>query len=423
MIRSRLYIKMYLTVLCGLMLVVLSLGTYAMMGDFGDEDHGFSGKLDRFASALLSTEMTHAERQKMLDRLAKGLDADVGLFDKNDRYIQGAGAMATRESADVFLENRNRHRREFAADLDDGSQVRVFMDRGFDKSRWHFLTAIFIVALAIGVASLPAVRYLTRRLEQLRRGVEHWGDGALSSRVDVCGKDEIAMVAQSFNRAADRVENLINSQKSLLANASHELRSPLARLRMATEMFEASPSDSLRKEIICNLSELDELVDEILLKSRLDSDQKMELGQFVDLLPLAAEEAAAVGAEIEGGSVTVSGNERLLRRMIRNLLQNAARHGKPPVTIYLASENGMARIAVCDKGDGIKPEEAARVFEPFYRPEGRSESAGGWGLGLALVAEIARLHRGRAWYSPLDDGGACFTVEIPVDPPSAANRS
>ncbi|MDB5556335.1 MAG: hypothetical protein JWL86_6319 [Rhizobium sp.] len=422
MIRSRLYIKMYLTVLCGLMLVVLSLGTYAMMGDFGDEDHGFSGKLDRFASAMLSADMTKEQRQQMLERLAKGLDADVGLFDMDERYIQGAGAMATREGATAFLDESNRHRKEFDAKLSDGNHVRVFMDRNFDQSRWHFLTAILIVALAIGVASLPAVRYLTRRLEQLRRGVEHWGDGALSSRVEVCGRDEIAQVAKSFNRAADRVEGVINSQKRLLANASHELRSPLARLRMATEIFEASPSDSLREEIIRNLAELDELVDEILLKSRIDSDQKMDLGQLVDLLPLAAEEAAAVSAEIEGGSFTIPGNERLLRRMIRNLLQNAARHGKPPVTIHLSSSNkGLATIAVCDKGDGIRPEEAARVFEPFYRPEGRSESAGGWGLGLALVAEIARLHRGRAWYSALDDGGACFTVELPLDPPPAKN--
>jgi signal transduction histidine kinase len=183
---------------------------------------------------------------------------------------------------------------------------------------------------------------------------------------------------------------------------------------MAAEMFEASPSDSLRNEIVQNLTELDELVDEILLKSRLDSDQKLELDQLVDLLPLAAEEAAAVGAEIDGEPLTVPGNERLLRRMIRNLVQNAARHGKPPVTVYVNAHAGQARIVVCDQGDGIAPEEAARVFEPFYRPAGRSESAGGWGLGLALVAEIVRLHGGRAWYSSLDTGGACFTVEIPL---------
>lgn len=413
MIRGRLYIKMYLTVLCGLLLVVLSLGTFAMFAD--DEDHGFSGKLDRFASALLSSEMTREQRQDMLERLARGLHADVAIFDRNNNYVQGAGTLSTKAAADAYLaDDGHRHNREFEAKLPDGGQVLVFMDSQFDKQKGKFLLAIVIVAIAIGIASLPAVRYLTRRLEDLRRGVEHWGEGALSSRVEVCGQDEIALVARSFNNAADRVEQLIKSQKSLLANASHELRSPLARLRMAAEMFEASPSDSLRNEIVQNLTELDELVDEILLKSRLDSDQKLELDQLVDLLPLAAEEAAAVGAEIDGEPLTVPGNERLLRRMIRNLVQNAARHGKPPVTVYVNAHAGQARIVVCDQGDGIAPEEAARVFEPFYRPAGRSESAGGWGLGLALVAEIVRLHGGRAWYSSLDTGGACFTVEIPL---------
>lgn len=416
MIRSRLYIKMYLTVLCGLLLVVLSLGTFAMLAD--DEDHGFSGKLDRFASALLSSDMTKEQRQDMLERLAHGLNADVAVFDKAGVYVQGAGALTTKVATDTYLgKDGPRHKREFAATLPDGGQVRVFMDSQFDKSKGKFLLAIFIVAIAIGIASLPAVRYLTRRLEDLRRGVEHWGEGALSSRIEVCGHDEIALVAKSFNNAADRVEQLIKSQKSLLANASHELRSPLARLRMAAEMFEASPSDSLREEIVQNLTELDELVDEILLKSRLDSDQKLELDQLVDLLPLAAEEAAAVGADVDGEPLTVQGNERLLRRVIRNLVQNAARHGKPPVTVYVNAHPGQARIAVCDQGDGITPEEAARVFEPFYRPAGRSESAGGWGLGLALVAEIVRLHGGRAWYSSLDTGGACFTVELPLTQP------
>jgi signal transduction histidine kinase len=414
MIRGRLYVKMYLTVLCGLLLVVLSLGTYAMVGDFGDEDHGFTGKLDRFATALLGPDLMPSERQDILDRLARGLDADIVLMDSRDRFVQGAGTLTTAAAAADFLAQGHRHKREFEANLPDGSRVVVFMDRSFDKSRRHFLTAILIVAIAIGIASLPAVRYLTRRLEDLRRGVEHWGTGALSSRVAVCGNDEVALVAKSFNLAADRVERLIKSQKTLLANASHELRSPLARLRMAGEMFEASPSPELRDEIIRNLSEIDELVDEILLKSRLDSEQKVELHQAVDLLPLSAEEAAAVGADVEGEAIHVEGNERLLRRAIRNLIQNAARHGRPPVTVQVTTASGCARVAVCDRGDGLKHEEADRVFEPFYRPEGRSESAGGWGLGLSLVSEIARLHAGRVWYSPLAEGGACFTLEIPL---------
>lgn len=415
MIRSRLYVKMYLTILCGLLLVVLSLGTFAMLAD---DDDGFSSKKDKVAAALLGPDVPAAQRQLIMDRLADKLDVDIAIFDRNDKFVQGAGALTSEAATSAYMKDRPRRWHEFDADLPDGGRIVIYMETRFDQSKGPFLVAIFIVAVAIGIAALPAVRYLTRRLEELRKGVEHWGEGALSSRIEVCGQDEIAMVAQSFNKAADRVENLITSQKSLLANASHELRSPLARLRMAAEMFEASPSDTLREEIVRNLTELDELVDEILLKSRLDSNQKPEFDQLVDLLPLAAEEAAAAGAEVDGEPLTVPGNERLLRRVIRNLVQNAARHGKPPVTVYVRTQAGLAHVVVCDHGDGIKTEEASRVFEPFYRPEGRSESAGGWGLGLALVAEIARLHGGKAWYTPLDGGGACFTVELPMSRPS-----
>ncbi|MGV3553025.1 ATP-binding protein [Rhizobium sp.] len=418
MIRSRLYIKMYLTVLCGLMLVVLSLGTFAMLAD-DDDDNPFSGRLNQFATAMLGPDLPQDQKQIMLDRLARGLGADVYIFDTDNNFVQASGGVVGRPDLDT-LKDRKQSDNKFYGRLPNGNTVVAVMTGKWEKPRGKFLLAILIVAVAIGIASLPAVRYLTRRLEDLRKGVEHWGEGALSSRIEVCGHDEIALVAKSFNKAADRVEKLINSQKSLLANASHELRSPLARLRMAGEMFEASPSENLRDEIIRNLAELDELVDEILLKSRLDSDQSPELDQLVDLLPIAAEEAAAVGAEVDGESLTVPGNERLLRRVIRNLVQNATRHGKPPVTVYVRTQAELAHISVCDLGDGLKPEEATRVFEPFYRPEGRSESAGGWGLGLALVAEIARLHGGRAWYSPLDGGGACFTVELPISRPSKA---
>ena len=169
---------------------------------------------------------------------------------------------------------------------------------------------ILIIAAAIGIAAYPAVRIVTRRLEQLRTGVETWGMGALSTRVPVNGCDEVARVAESFNRAADRVEALVNSQMALLANASHELRSPLARLRMAAELFQDAPTDTMKAEIVRNLSELDELVDEILLKSRLDSDQKIDVEQVFDVLELAAEEGAAVSAEVHGGALPVRGNER-----------------------------------------------------------------------------------------------------------------
>ena len=144
----------------------------------------------------------------------------------------------------------------------------------------------------IGAAAYPVVRHLTRRLERLRQGVDQWGGGALGLRVPVTGNDEVAAVSRSFNAAADRIEHLVAAHRTLLANASHELRSPLARLRMAIDLYEQSPEERMKQEILQSLTELDSLVEEILLASRLDHVQKLDHAEPVDLLALAAEEGA-----------------------------------------------------------------------------------------------------------------------------------
>jgi signal transduction histidine kinase len=127
--------------------------------------------------------------------------------------------------------------------------------------------------LTVAVGTYPIVRRLTKRLEHLRGGVERWGEGDLGARVNEDGNDEIAFLAKRFNQAAERVQTLVQTHKSLLANASHELRSPLARIRMGLELMGmgTQPSPAFREEISRNIAELDQLIDEILLASRLDA--------------------------------------------------------------------------------------------------------------------------------------------------------
>jgi len=411
MIGSRLYIKIYLTVIGTLALVVAMLTLLAMMGRL-DTKGPFEERLDRFATVMLGENDNPTDRQRMLDRLSRALDADIAIFSADGRFLQGAGNKIPSPDDDDGLMGMHRRFRAFNATLADGTRLVAYVRRAFEPPRHNIIISLLIVAATVGIAAFPVVWNLTRRLDKIRISMQAWGDGALSTRAPVRGRDEIATVAREFNQAADRVEALVISQKALLANASHELRSPLARLRMATEMFELSQNEVTKKEIIRNLAELDELVEEILLKSRLGSDQPLPMDQTVDLLALAAEEAAVTGAEAEGASTLVQGNEKLLRRAIRNLLQNAARHARPPVTISIVQHGEVASITVRDHGDGLKQDEMTRVFEPFFRPEGRSESGGGWGLGLALVAEIARLHGGRAYAVKPEGTGASFVIEI-----------
>lgn len=322
---------------------------------------------------------------------------------------------------------------EFVVSTQDGQTLSVHLPRPprnfWNRPPFGFFWTLGLVGVAVALATYPIIRKLTRRLELLQRGVEQWGAGDLTTRVAVQGNDEVAFLAQRFNHAAERVETLVHSHKSLLANASHELRSPLARIRMGLELMEhqntantprTTPTD-FKAEILRNLAELDQLIDEILLASRLDA-QEVDLGtvESIDLSGLAAEECARVDALLDTGdnsqTVEVQGIPKLLRRAIRNLLENARRYSAGEVEIQVRREGQRAVVRVSDHGPGVPVAQRERIFEPFYRMPGASERDGGVGLGLSLVRSIAQRHGGTVRCEGRPDGatGACFILELPL---------
>lgn len=319
---------------------------------------------------------------------------------------------------------------EFEVPLRNGQTVFVQLPRPGNRppptpapSWWQppysFLALLALVASAVALGAYPIVRRLTKRLEALQQGVERWGEGDLGRRLPEDGQDEVAFLAQRFNVAAARVQALLLSHKALLANASHELRSPLARIRMGLELLDSQPGAATRAEIARDIRELDQLIDEILLASRLDASPD-DLGPLepVDLVGLGAEECARTGAEFETPpgvtSVVVAGLTRLLRRALRNLLENARRHGAGTVTLTLRTAGVQVEIRVCDQGPGVPPALRERIFEPFFRLPGASEREGGVGLGLALVRSIAQRHGGRVHCEENPGGGACFVLRLPL---------
>jgi signal transduction histidine kinase len=276
---------------------------------------------------------------------------------------------------------------------------------------------LVVIFIAVAGAAWPVVRRLTRRLEALKQGVEAFGAGALHQRVAEDGRDEVAAVGASFNRAATRIEALLRSHQSLLANASHELRSPLARLKMAVQMIEDAPEPQrtrLRREIATNIAELDALVEEVLLASRLDGATGPLAREPVALLAVAAEEAARVGASAQGADLQVPGDERLLRRAVRNLLENARRYGGDEVDARVAAVPGGVELRVSDRGPGVPEAHRERIFEAFFRLPGHAEREGGVGLGLALVRQIALAHGGGVRCEPREGGGSCFVLTLPM---------
>jgi len=428
--RRRLFWRFYLTLLGSLTIMVMIGG---LVWHFVSEvpfPPGYDLE-SRLSEALLpGLEAPQVVTEAAIANIAASLGGRITLIGPDGRAIAAAGTSndprdLPRDPNDTHLP-RGRSLRAWRVDLPDG---RILIARGLSKFTDGPPAGVFflaIVGLAIGIAAFPFVTRITRRLERLQQAVETWGEGHLETRVPERGSDEIAAVARSFNVAAARIEALIAARRTLLANASHELRSPLARLRMAVEVYLAAPSDALRTTITQDIGELDQLVEEILLASRLDHTAQPFEPEAVDLLGVAAEEAARVGATLsepdDAAGLIILGSARLLRRMIRNLLENARRHGAPPIEIALQRhQEAMAgawriRVTVSDHGKGIPATERTRVFEPFYRPAGHGETGGSWGLGLALVERIAAAHHGSVRCEAGADGGAVFIVDLAAGP-------
>ncbi|TMH79224.1 MAG: HAMP domain-containing histidine kinase [Betaproteobacteria bacterium] len=406
----KLYVRIYFAVLTSLAVFALAAGLlWHQFGEDGPWSKGYEVAATIAQNALPPAGAPKTEQQAALEKLAANLRADVALFAPDRSPLAAVGAPLPAPEA-----GRERggwiHRwggPAWAVRLPDGRWLEARAPRGHGHAPYGLFLVLALLALAVGVGAYPVVRRLTSRLERLQAGVESLGAGELSARVQVEGHDEVAQLAESFNRAAGRIEELVGAHQSLLANASHELRTPLARIRMAVELMKESADPVRKAGLEQDIAELDALIDEILLASRLDAVKERDVDEEVDLLALAAEECARYeNVELDGEPVPVRGDPRLLRRMIRNLLENATRHGAPPIEVRVSRTAEGVELSVCDGGAGIPESERERVFEPFHR----AGAGRGTGLGLALVRQIARRHGGE-----VHARGSCFIVALPLE--------
>jgi signal transduction histidine kinase len=411
----RLYLQIYLVIVAILIVFAVMAGVAWHHGGLAPQDQEtLKGAAALIAERLPSGDDPTAQHEA-LRGLASTLRLDLSLWGADGRAIAWigdrlpypgrlaqSGWMPARGGPIGFLR------------LPDGRWlVARHGHRRF--ARAGLLAVLSLLAVAVAIGAYPVARRLTRRLERLRVGVEGLGAGDLAARVKVEGRDEVAALATSFNRAADRIEALVGAQRTLLASASHELRSPLARIRVALELMGAERPD-LRERVARDIAELDELIGELLLASRLQAVSELDRREEVDLLGLVAEEAARCAAEATGEPAAVRGDARLLRRLVRNLLENAVRHGGPPVEASVQGRDGRVRLRVCDRGPGVPEDERERIFTPFYRPTTRAPADAGSGLGLAIVRQIARGHGGEVVCLAREDGGTCFEVDLPAPP-------
>jgi signal transduction histidine kinase len=278
----------------------------------------------------------------------------------------------------------------------------------------HFLQ-VGAVLLVIGFVAALLARRVTQPVDRLTEATRRLGAGDLGYRIPVGRRperDELGRLELAWNDMASRIETLVGSHRELLANVSHELRSPLARLRVVLELLPESPEVRARTtEIEREVADLDRLVDALLTVARLEAaalpvtHAPVDAAELLEAVRVRGAEGLVrepVRVEAEPG-LRLVGDEALLRRALWNLLENAGKYGEPPVTLFARREGGGVRLGVEDDGTGIEPTERERVLAPFVRgarPEATGRG-GGFGLGLTLASRIAAAHGGGLSIEPM----------------------
>ncbi len=285
----------------------------------------------------------------------------------------------------------------------------------------HLHLAILIVVLtAILGGCFLLIRSMLMPIKRLTSGMREVSGGNLDCEVAVRSDDEIGELGRSFNEMRGRIRAMLRSREQLLLDVSHELRSPLTRIKVALEYLDDSGT---KANIAEDVLEMEKMVTEILETERLNRDggnlQREEVGVDSVMREVAAETQVPPG-ELSmdmGADATISADRRLIKMLFKNLLENARKFSEPdrnPVAVIVRDEAGSVVIEITDRGIGIPPGEIPFVFEPFYRVDhSRSKKTGGYGLGLGLCKKIVEAHGGSIDIESAPGQGTVVRVRLP----------
>ena len=294
--------------------------------------------------------------------------------------------------------------------------------------------AVLLLALAVtGTASWLLTRSITRPVRALGAATRDLAGGNLDARVAApvsARRDELGTLARDFDAMAARLRDLMKGREQLLRDVSHELRSPLARMRVAVGLARQPGSDAGREldRLDNEIERLDRLIGQVLHLSRLDAAARAELADEVDLAELVDAIARDAAFEAQGrgvavawqpptGELRVRGNAAWLASAIENVVRNAVRYtaAGTEVTLALAADAAAVRVVVRDHGPGVAEGELTRIFEPFHRvAESRTRDTGGDGIGLAITARVLAAHGGSAHAANAPGGGLVVTLSLPI---------
>jgi signal transduction histidine kinase len=461
-----LYGRIYLHFLGVLLVVGLAAGLVFAVGQRGAFQRQVTERLARHLGTLVAETLPdRALLAHRLEQLRTDLGVDVTVRDKAGELVLAAGPPLRRLSAAEVADLRAGAlimdaRRGWFVTTVVGSpttgDVLGFVEvsvpgRLRPPGPWRPVFGLALVLVIVAVTAAPLARRISRPIERLTEGARRLGAGDLSYRVPVDERaaawrhgrrraaHELGELTRAFNDMAERVERLLHGQKELLANVSHELRSPLARIRVALALLpRGGEAEARLRDVEADLAELDGLIEAVLTTARLDatglppSPESVDVaGLLAEIAERAAHDPATTGIPLEvtpGAAPDLVADRALLRRALWNLVENAAKYGAPPITLGAACAGDRVVLSVTDQGEGIAAAERERVLAPFYRldqartPHAAGGPPRGFGLGLTLARRVAEVHGGRITIGPAAVGGeperGCrVALELPGQPP------
>lgn len=409
----------------------------------------FIGEAVNSNSQTAAQIYTNEGKSGLDDYLSRVADLDrvnaVGFYDSNRRQI--AGTQVSPEAESLFDRAAQSETVEFArlpeetlaarkVNLKNGDYA-VYIMQLKRPQQTTLLTEIqnrilqiLAVILTGGLVCYALALYLSSPIGKLRRATQKLASGDLQARV---GKeigerrDELADLAKDFDEMAERIESLINSQKRLTRDVSHELRSPLARLNVALELAKAKSNgdtNNLLNRIEREGKQLNEMISQILTLSKLESQsetiekQDINIGKLVERVVADANfEAESLNKNVQitrNSEDRIYGNENLLRSAVENVLRNAIRYTNEKVEVSVNGSEAETVIKIRDYGSGVPESELTQLFKPFHRvAEARERKSGGVGLGLAIAEQAVQAHKGKIKAENAEDGGLIVEIKLP----------
>lgn len=275
-------------------------------------------------------------------------------------------------------------------------------------------------------------RMLTKPISHLQEAANSvaLGNFKIDKRLTAHGPLELRQVGQSFNRMATSIDNLISNQQTLLSSISHELKTPLTRLQLATALVRHQCGEDNVKRIEREIERMDKMISELLLLSRHQMNSQVERDIFyantlwTNIINDAKFEAKQRGItfltniRLPKNELQLNGNFRLLESAVENIVTNALKYTKDKIELHIfiqEEEEEFLRIRIDDNGSGVHPDEFEKIFKPFYRvDETRTRTTGGTGLGLAIVSNVIKEHQGKVWAEKSPLGGLAVTIRLPL---------